>query len=216
MSDTDREWFHGARRPSSRRCAIRRDSATSGAATGCSCKWLSFVAFLLAGGGLLALGIAGIADPPLVRRDLIITGIGAALALNAIVVLVLPAPMWRRRRPALQASAERWEGFRHYLEDFPRLADKPADTLPLWESYLVYGISFGIAERVLEAARVDFPGDLAARPSTPGHVRAVVQHRRLRLGPRLRVPVSLERQLGRRRRRIVRRRWRRRLVMPRP
>ena len=58
---------------------------------------------------------------------------------------------------ALQASAEAWEGFRRYLNDFPRLADKPADTLPLWESYLVYGIAFGIAERVLEAAKVSFP-----------------------------------------------------------
>ena len=120
-------------------------------------KWLAFAAFLLVGAGLIVLGGAGIADPPLVRQDLILTGLGVALALNAVVVLFLPAPMWRRRRPALQASAERWEGFRHYLEDFPRLAEKPADTLPLWESYLVYGISFGIAERVLAAARVDFP-----------------------------------------------------------
>ena len=120
-------------------------------------KWLSFVLFLLAGGGLLALGIAGLADPPLVRRDLIITAAGAALALNALVVLVLPAPMWRRRRPALQASAEQWEGFRRYLDEFPRLAEKPADTLPLWERYLVYGIAFGLAERVLEAAKLQFP-----------------------------------------------------------
>ena len=109
------------------------------------------------GGGLLALGIAGLADPPLIRRDLVITAVGAALALNALVVLLLPAPMWRRRRPEMQASAEQWEGFRHYLEDFPRLADKPADTLPLWERYLIYGITFGIAERVLEAAKVSFP-----------------------------------------------------------
>ena len=157
MSDTDREWFHG--RSEAFESAVRNQARQRNfwSGHGMLVKWLSFVAFLLVGGGLLALGIAGIADPPLVRRDLIITGIGAALALNAIVVLVLPAPMWRRRRPALQASAEGWEGFRHYLEDFPRLADKPADTLPLWESYLVYGISFGIAERVLEAARVDFP-----------------------------------------------------------
>ena len=103
------------------------------------------------------LGIAGIADPPLVRQDLIITAAGGALVLNALVVLLLPAPMWRRRRPEMQASAEQWEGFRHYLTDFPRLADKPADTLPLWESYLVFGIAFGIADRVLEAAKVSFP-----------------------------------------------------------
>jgi uncharacterized membrane protein YgcG len=157
LPDSDREWFHGRSEAfeSAVRNQARQRKFWSG--HGMLVKWLSFVAFLVVGGGLMALGIAGIVDPPLVRRDLILTGVGVALALNAILVLLLPAPMWRRRRPALQASAERWEGFRHYLEDFPRLADKPADTLPLWESYLVYGIAFGIAERVLAAARVDFP-----------------------------------------------------------
>ena len=53
-------------------------------------KWLAFVVFLLLGAGFLALGIAGLADPPLVRQDLILTAIGAALALNAVVVLLLP------------------------------------------------------------------------------------------------------------------------------
>jgi uncharacterized membrane protein len=157
LSDTDREWFHGRSEAfeSAVRNQARQRKFWSG--HGMLVKWLAFAAFLLVGAGLIVLGGAGLADPPLVRQDLILTGLGVALALNAVVVLFLPAPMWRRRRPALQASAERWEGFRHYLEDFPRLAEKPADTLPLWESYLVYGISFGIAERVLAAARVDFP-----------------------------------------------------------
>ena len=91
------------------------------------------------------------------RQDLIITAIGGALVLNALVVVLGPVRMWRRRPAAQQAAAEQWQGFRHYLHDFPRLADKPADTLPLWESYLVYGIAFGLAERVLEAANVQFP-----------------------------------------------------------
>jgi hypothetical protein len=157
LPDTDRVWFHG--RSEAFESAVRNQARQRvfWSGRGMLVKWLSFVGFLLAGAGLLALGIAGLADPPLVRRDLIITAAGAALALNAVVVLLLPAPMWRRRRPAVQASAEQWEGFRHYLDDFPRLAEKPADTLPLWESYLVYGITFGLAERVLEAARVQFP-----------------------------------------------------------
>jgi uncharacterized membrane protein YgcG len=153
----DREWFHGRSEAfeSAVKNQARQRKFWSG--QGMVMKWLSFVVFLLLGAGFLALGIAGLADPPLVRQDLILTAIGAALALNAVVVLVLPPSMWRRRGPKLQASAEGWEGFRRYLNDFPRLADKPADTLPLWESYLVYGIAFGIAERVLEAAKIDFP-----------------------------------------------------------
>jgi uncharacterized membrane protein YgcG len=157
MPTSDREWFHARSEAfsSTVRNQARQRKFWSG--HGMVMKWLSFVVFLLVGAGFLAIGIAGLADPPLVRQDLILTAIGAALALNAVVVLVLRPSVWRRRGPALQASAEGWEGFRRYLNDFPRLADKPADTLPLWESYLVYGISFGIAERVLEAARVDFP-----------------------------------------------------------
>jgi uncharacterized membrane protein YgcG len=157
LPDSDREWFHG--RSEAFQSAVRSQARqrTFWSGRGMVVKWLAFAAFLLLGAGGLALGIAGLSDPPLVRQDLILTAIGAALALNAIVVLLLPASVWRRRGPKLQASAEGWEGFRRYLNDFPRLADKPADTLPLWESYLVYGITFGIAERVLEAARVDFP-----------------------------------------------------------
>ncbi len=157
LPDGDREWFHGRSEAFESAVGNQARQRKFWSGHGILVKWLAFVLFLAVGVGLAAVGIAGIADPPLVRRDLILTGLGVALALNAVVVLFLPAPLWRRRRPELQASAERWEGFRHYLEDFPRLADKPADTLPLWESYLVYGIAFGIAERVLDAARVDFP-----------------------------------------------------------
>jgi uncharacterized membrane protein YgcG len=157
MEQTDRIWFSG--RSDAFDSAIKNQARQRQfwSGHGMLVKWLAFAGFLLVGGALLVLGIIGLADPPLVRRDLIITAAGAALALNALVVLLLPAPMWRRRRPTLQASAEQWEGFRRYLEEFPRLADKPADTLPLWERYLVYGITFGIAERVLEAAKVQFP-----------------------------------------------------------
>ena len=157
MEQTDRIWFSG--RSDAFDAAIKNQARQRQfwSGHGMVVKWLAFVGFIVAGGLLLVAGIIGLTDPPLVLRDLILTAAGVALALNALVVVLLPAPMWRRRRPALQASAEQWAAFRRYLEEFPRLADKPADTLPLWERYLVYGISFGIAERVLEAAKVQFP-----------------------------------------------------------
>jgi uncharacterized membrane protein len=158
LPQADREWFHG--RSEAFESAVRNEARRRSfwVGRGMVVKWIAFAVFVVCGALLLLVGIGGLADPPLVRRDLIFTAAGAALVLNAIVLALLPASMWRRRRPALQASAEAWEGFRRYLNDFPRLADKPADTLPLWESYLIYGITFGIAERVLEAAKVSFPG----------------------------------------------------------
>jgi uncharacterized membrane protein YgcG len=158
LSTTDREWFHSE--SESFESAVRAEARTRTfwSGRGMLFKWLSFAVFAVTAALMLLIGISYIADPPLARGDLIVTAIGAALALNALVIVLLPASMWRRRPSAMQASAEQWEAFRHYLHDFPRLADKPADTLPLWESYLVYGIAFGIAERVLEAAKVSFPG----------------------------------------------------------
>ena len=57
-------------------------------------------------------------------------------------------------------EAERWEAFRRYLTDFPRLQEAPPATLELWERFLVYGIAFGIAERVLQGAHLHMPEEL--------------------------------------------------------
>ena len=96
---------------------------------------------------------------------------------------VLNAKLWRRRSPEAQAEAERWDAFRRYLTDFPRLQDAPPATLELWERFLVYGIAFGIAERVLQGAQLRMPealheqssiywisghGDLGSGPSALG------------------------------------------------
>ena len=96
---------------------------------------------------------------------------------------MLNAKLWRRRSPEAQAEAERWDAFRRYLTDFPRLQDAPPATLELWERFLVYGIAFGIAERVLQGAQLRMPealheqssiywisahGDLGSGPSALG------------------------------------------------
>ncbi len=124
---------------------------------GMKVKWAA-VGWLLAGSaGFLIAGVVGLSDEPLVRTDLILTAVGVGLLLSAGVVELLPARVWRRRSEAMWESAERWEGFRRYLRDFPRLGEKPADSLPLWERYLIYGIAFGLADRVLAAARLHLP-----------------------------------------------------------
>ena len=150
--------------------------------------------------------------------------VGAAV----LVASAFNRRLWRRRSPEAQAEAERWEAFRRYLTDFPRLDIAPAASLELWERYLVYGIAFGIAERVLQGAQLHMPealatastlywigphGDLASGADVDEHRRPRV---RLRLGarsPLVRLRRLRRRLLGRRRRR--RRRWRRRrLVRP--
>ena len=96
--------------------------------------------------------------------DVLLVGIGVCLIANAALclgTLVFNRRAWRRRTRAGQEEAERWEAFRRYLSDFPRLQEAPPATLELWERYLVYGIAFGIAERVLQGAQLHMPEALA-------------------------------------------------------
>src|SRR4029079_12863612 len=99
--------------------------------------------------------------------DVVLLGVAAAGLRNAIVVLaaLFHRQVWRRRSPAAEAEAQRWEAFRRYLTDFPRLKEAPPATLVLWEQLLVYGIAFGIAERVLQAAHLAMPEPLAQASS---------------------------------------------------
>lgn len=64
----------------------------------------------------------------------------------------------RTKQGALEA--ERWLAFRRYLRDFSRLEEAPAISLALWDQFLVYGMTLGVAEQVLETARVLAPVEL--------------------------------------------------------
>jgi len=92
--------------------------------------------------------------------DVVLVGLGACLVANGALclgTLVFNRRAWKRRTHAGEEEAERWEAFRRYLSDFPRLQEAPPATLELWERYLVYGITFGIAERVLQGAQLHMP-----------------------------------------------------------
>ena len=160
----DRAWFHArsGEFETAVRDAARAQSFWSN--HGMRVKWAAVSWLLVGAAGFLVAAVIGLSDEPLVRGDLILLAVGIGFLLSTLVVEFLPARVWRRRGPELQASAERWEAFRRYLRDFPRLAEKPADSLPLWEHYLIYGIAFGLADRVLEAARIQFPAS-TNRPS---------------------------------------------------
>ena len=100
-------------------------------------------------------------------NDVVLLGLAVAALINAAIVLgaLTQRKLWRRRSREANVEAERWEAFRRYLTDFPRLQEAPPATLALWERLLVYGIAFGIAERVLQAAHVAMPEELAQASS---------------------------------------------------
>jgi uncharacterized membrane protein len=70
-------------------------------------------------------------------------------------------PLWVRRTPKGALLYARWQAFRRYLADFSRMEESPPASLALWEQFLVYGIALGVAEQVLEAAKLHAPPEIA-------------------------------------------------------
>ena len=69
--------------------------------------------------------------------------------------------MWVRRTPKGALLHARWQAFRRYLNDFSLVEDSPPASLALWEQFLIYGIVHGVAEQVLDAARLHSPPEIA-------------------------------------------------------
>ncbi|HWC31779.1 MAG TPA: DUF2207 domain-containing protein, partial [Actinomycetota bacterium] len=136
--------------------------------------------FALAATALLWIGFANLRPGFPRPSDIVLIALGSCAAVNTLVLIVLLAwrvnaagrrvplmgeRVWRRRTPQTQLEARRWEAFRGYLTDFPRLDVAPPATLEIWERYLVYGIALGIAERVLQGAQLLMPRELAEASS---------------------------------------------------
>ncbi|HZO61354.1 MAG TPA: DUF2207 domain-containing protein, partial [Gaiellaceae bacterium] len=128
---------------------------------------LALAACVVAAVVLLWVGIDGWRPGTPRWSDVVLVALGGCAVANAamLVVAATRVRLWRHRTRAGQEEAERWDAFRRYLTDFPRLRDAPPATLELWERFLVYGIAFGIAERVLQGAQLHMPQELHDRSS---------------------------------------------------
>jgi uncharacterized membrane protein len=132
--------------------------------------WYTFTAarvLLIASGVFFTLGMAGSGLLyPISRSATFYYGAtmidGAAVLFHSSWITKLIRR--RRRTPVGQLEAQRWEAFRRYLDDFPRLHDAPAASLALWETYLVYAIAFGLARRVLGGAELYRLEELSGSP----------------------------------------------------
>jgi len=62
----------------------------------------------------------------------------------------------RRTREAAK-QLHRWQAFRRYLRDFSQLKQYPAPAVILWEQYLVYAITLGVADKVIGQFKELYP-----------------------------------------------------------
>ncbi len=73
------------------------------------------------------------------------------------VVLAAASVNLRRRNRAAALALHQWQAFQRYLEDFSQLKQYPAPAVVLWEQYLVFAITLGVADRVIEQFKALYP-----------------------------------------------------------
>jgi len=54
---------------------------------------------------------------------------------------------------------KRWDNFRRYLTDFSALKEHPPESIKIWDHYLVYATSLGVAKEVLHNMSLVVPSE---------------------------------------------------------
>ncbi|MGH3142074.1 MAG: DUF2207 family protein, partial [Gaiellales bacterium] len=103
--------------------------------TGAKALGLIIAALVVAAVVLFWRGIAGFRPVAPRWNDIVLIALGVCAVVNAVVLVIGigNTKLWRRRTREGQLEAQRWEAFRRYLSDFPRLDVAPPATLALWE-----------------------------------------------------------------------------------
>lgn len=85
------------------------------------------------------------------------------LAIGAVATLIVYVVMYfvMKNYPIQTAEQDRmqqeWAGFRNMLHDIGNFKMREIASLELWQEYLVYAVSLGVADKVMEAMRIQLP-----------------------------------------------------------
>lgn len=85
--------------------------------------------------------------------------LGSTLTVGLIFILVaylLYVSNVDRRTKKGNEDFVRWRAFKKFLEEFSSFEDYPVPSIIIWEHYLVYATSFGIADKVSEQLKLKF------------------------------------------------------------
>jgi uncharacterized membrane protein len=86
---------------------------------------------------------------------LLIGGFGLLM----IIFTYLSEKTFGRWTPEGRLYYERWNSFKKYLTDLPALKEQTPDSINIWNSYLVYATSLGIAKEVLRNMSLIVPAE---------------------------------------------------------
>lgn len=112
-------------------------------------------------GGLAALSIVSIAILVFLNS---FSGLDISImfAINLGIILIaflIYISTFDRRSKAGNEDFVRWKAFKRFLEEFSSFEDYPVPSLIIWEHYLVYATSFGIADKVTSQLKLKFKLD---------------------------------------------------------
>ncbi len=123
--------------------ARRNDFFDESSATGRVLGVLGGIALVLAGVGIALVSSAFIAT-------------GVVWIVTGIIITAFSAAIKRRSKKG-QTEFAMWKAFRRFLLDFSSLHDAPVPALVLWEHYLVYATTLGVAKQVIDQLKLVFP-----------------------------------------------------------
>jgi uncharacterized membrane protein len=88
------------------------------------------------------------------------------LTLNPLLVLVAAifSPKLKRRAMPWARENELWKALERFLDDFSSFKEVPPEAYKLWERYLVFGIIFGNAKKILKMLPVILQDERSAAP----------------------------------------------------
>jgi len=79
------------------------------------------------------------------------------LGIPVCVVLIFVARAVKRRSQEAAELHAQYSALERYLKDFGRLQEKPPEAIVLWEQFLVYAVTFGIADQVVKDMAIKIP-----------------------------------------------------------
>ncbi len=106
--------------------------------------WLLVPILLLVGLGFVALGF-----------ELFATG-AVTLVMSFVLIIVMVAVVTRRSAKGHEEYTK-WRAFRRYLKESSRVETARVGSLGIWEEFLPYAISLGVADQMLKQLEVRFP-----------------------------------------------------------
>lgn len=82
--------------------------------------------------------------------------LGISVVIAGTLVLFIPL-LFKRRSASGQEDYVRWQAYKRFLQHFSEMERHEIPSLIIWEHYLVYAVTLGVAKEVIKQLEVVFP-----------------------------------------------------------